>query len=215
MLKQVLNQMPKRALIVAAAVLAALSATAAKAATAAIAVTTVNLRAGPSTTYPVVTVVPAGNAISLHGCNASYSWCDIAYGIHRGWVSAGYVQVIYRSAPVIVTPAVAPRLGIVVVNYDRAYWERHYVRYPWYAPWPYRPVYPPPHRPPLHPLPPPGTTVDRTIRCDHGACTGERVVTGPAGRQAVRERTCSRPDQSCSLSRTGPRGNSHTRIIQR
>lgn len=206
-----------------AVMLAALPAAAQPAAAAsplrAVSLASVNLRAGPSTVYPVVTVIPAGVAISLYGCHAGYSWCDVAFGLHRGWVSAGYVQVVHAGVPVVLTPARAPGLGIVVVTYDRAYWERHYVRYPWYAPWPYRPPYGrpphPPHYPPGHPPLPPGTSVERTLRCADGACTAERVVTGPAGRQASRERTCSRPDRSCSLTRTGPRGNSHSRIIER
>lgn len=199
--------------VLLALALAVAASSAAEAATGAVALGSVNMRAGPSTAYPVVTVVPSGAQIAVHGCNAAYSWCDVALGLHRGWVAASYIQVVYQSGPVVLTPAVAPRVGIVVVAFDRGYWDRYYARYPWYSPWPYRPPtwpLPPPHR-----LPPPGTTVDRTIRCDHGACTANRVVTGPAGQQLSRQRSCSRPDQSCALTRTGPRGNSHTRIIER
>jgi len=205
--------MLRACLILLALVLATLSASVAKAASGAVAIASVNLRAGPSTAYPVVTVVAAGTGVTLYGCTAGYAWCDVAVGPHRGWLAANYVQVTYRSTPVVLTPTLAPRLGIIVLTYDRAYWDRHYVRYPWYAPWPYRPRYYPPSR--LPPVATPGTTVDRSIRCDHGACTAERIVTGPDGRQISRERTCSRPDRSCSVTRTGPRGNSHTRIIAR
>lgn len=81
-----------------AAVLILAGASAAAAATTAVATANVNLRAGPSTAYPAVTVVPAGTAITTFGCVSGYSWCDIGFGTYRGWVAASYIQVIYRGA---------------------------------------------------------------------------------------------------------------------
>ncbi|WP_117193892.1 SH3 domain-containing protein [Rhizobium terrae] len=216
-------------LLLAFAILAGMTSAAA-AATAAIATGNVNLRAGPSTAYPVVTVVPAGARITAYGCIDGYSWCDISLGAYRGWVSASYIQVTYHGAPVVLTPAVAPRIGLVVIAYDRAYWDRYYVRYPWYHAWRY---HPPAIAPRLG-------SFDRTVRCADGACTAtrstsgirgglathtrtcsggectaERQWTGPRGNSGSRVRNCSRADQSCSVVRTGPRGNTHTRLLQR
>ena len=74
----------------------------ASAASAAVATADVNMRAGPSTAYPVVTVVPQGAAIVTFGCVADYSWCDVGFAGKRGWVSAHYMQVVWRGAPVVV-----------------------------------------------------------------------------------------------------------------
>jgi len=122
----------------AAAMLAALAFLPVQAQAATVtAVTTadINLRAGPATSYPVVVVLPARAGITVHGCLDDYSWCDIAWGAERGWVSASYLTVIYRSAPVVITPVVATRVGVGVVVYSEAYWRRHYVGRPWYRHW--------------------------------------------------------------------------------
>ncbi|MEQ1408263.1 SH3 domain-containing protein [Neorhizobium sp. Rsf11] len=218
-----------RKLLFALAMLAGMSSVAA-AATAAVATGNVNLRAGPSTAYPVVTVVPVGARITTYGCVAGYSWCDISLGVYRGWVSANYIQVVYRGAPVVLTPVVAPRIGIVVVGYNRAYWDRYYVRYPWYHTWRYHPPVAAPRV----------NSFDRSVNCANGACTATRSTTGiyggsaahtrtcsggecaatrevvgPRGNTTSRVRNCSRPDQSCSVTRTGPRGNTRTRLFER
>lgn len=199
------------------------------AATVAVATGNVNLRAGPSTAYPVVTVVPAGARILTHGCLAGYSWCDIAFGNARGWVAASYIQVVYKGGPVVLTPAIAPAVGVAVAAYNRAYWDAYYPAYPWYGAWAryYRPyaVAPPPRI----------TSHERSVTCADGSCTGTRSTTGfyggstsqtrscadgtcsatrqtvgPYGNAASRVRTCSANDHSCSVTRTGPRGGTAT-----
>lgn len=37
----------------------------------------VNLRAGPALSYPVVDRLPAGAHLVLHGCVAGYAWCEV------------------------------------------------------------------------------------------------------------------------------------------
>ncbi len=202
------------------------------AATMMVATGNVNLRAGPSTAYPVVTVVPAGAQVQTHGCLAGITWCDISLGPFRGWVAAPYVQVVYRGAPVVLTPVVAPAVGVAVVSFNRAYWDRYYVAYPWYGSW--ARYAPPPYRPGRV------TTYDRAVTCAGGACTATRSatgvyggsasqtrtcangtctanrnVTGPAGNTASRSRTCSRADQSCDVTRVGPHGGTATRSFGR
>lgn len=222
-----------RMLVILLALLAG-SLSAASAATVAVATSNVNLRAGPSTAYPALTVVPAGASIVTHGCIRGYTWCDIAFGSFRGWVSAGYIQVVYRGAPVVLTPAVAPVVGVVVVPFGRAYWDTWYAAYPWYGHWAayYRPV-------PVAPAPR-VTDVNRSVTCTGagctasrsatgyyggsasqsrscagGECTATRSATGPYGASASRTRTCNPGDQSCSVTRTGPRGATGTRVYQR
>jgi len=93
----------------------------------------VNLRAGPSVGYPVVAGLPGRAAVTVYGCTANVAWCDVSWGRERGWVAANYVQIMYRGAPVIVTPAVAPVIGVVAFN--QAYWHSYYVGRPWYGQW--------------------------------------------------------------------------------
>lgn len=80
--------------LLSALAILAVAATVATAATVAVATGNVNLRAGPSTAYPVVTVVPAGSRIVTHGCVAGYSWCDIAYAP----IAAGSPRPMSRSS---------------------------------------------------------------------------------------------------------------------
>ncbi|MEH2698636.1 MULTISPECIES: SH3 domain-containing protein [Rhizobium] len=201
----------------------------AAAATVAVATGNVNLRAGPSTAYPVVAVVPVGARIVTPGCLSGYIWCDIGFGSYRGWVSARYVQVVYSGAPVVLSPAVAAGVGVAVVAFNKAYWDNYYVGYPWYRSWS---VYAVPPRAAYGVYP--RARVDsygRSVECADGSCTATRGVTGiyggssqqtrtcadgtctatrntvgPHGGTASRTRTCSRADASCSITRTGPRG---------
>lgn len=213
-----------RRLIAAAALSLALSS-AAFAATPAITVGTVNLRAGPSTAYPVVTVVTTGTRIVTHGCLAGYTWCDVGVGPLRGWMSARWILVSQANTTVVLTPAVATAVGIGIVGYSRAYWDSYYVGYPWYRSWA------------VHgPAPGPvyggrvtshsrdidcadgtctgsrsttgwrGGSTSQTRTCTDGSCTATRETVGPYGGTAGRTRSCSRDDRSCSLSRTGPNG---------
>ena len=209
--------------------------TAASASTVAVSTANVNLRAGPATSYPVVTVVPQGTRIVTHGCAADYRWCDVAFGQYRGWVSASYIQVVYNGETVILSSAVAPAVGVTVVSYDRVYWDTYYVTQPWYGSWTtyYRPYVP---------AAPRVTSTSRSATCADGSCTGTRAATGiyggttsqtrncangecsatrqtvgPYGNSASRVRSCSAGDRSCTMTRTGPRGGtaSGTRTFSR
>lgn len=189
-----------RKLILAAALIVA-GATAGAAATTAIATANVNLRAGPSTSYPAVTVVPAGMTIATYGCISGYSWCDIGFGPYRGWVAASYVQVIYRGSPVVLTAPVAPVVGITVVSFNRAYWDRYYTAYPWYGRWGAYPPYRAPHV----------TSAYRDVTCANGSCTAVRGANGYYGGATNQVRTCT--TGSCTATRVtvGPRGGTATR----
>ncbi len=66
----------------------------AQAAANAIATADVNLRAGPSTGYPVVDVVDGGNNVTVYGCLEDGSWCDVSYHGARGWISANYLAYL-------------------------------------------------------------------------------------------------------------------------
>ncbi|MFK0332794.1 SH3 domain-containing protein [Rhizobium sp. NPDC090275] len=93
------------------------------------------MRAGPSTAYPVVVGLPSRAALSVHGCTTNTSWCDVSWGRERGWVSANYVQVVYRGVPTVVAPVIAPAVGITVVSFNETYWNTYYFGRPWYGQW--------------------------------------------------------------------------------
>lgn len=141
-----------------------------------VATATVNMRAGPSTTYPVVRIVPAGSTVATYGCVADYSWCDVDFGGARGWVSASYLTTVVHGAKVVVSPTV----GFPVVAYaPAAYWDRYYVGYPWYA---RGPAYYGPYRAPVRAYAPPRRYGPAPYRgaCRDG-CAGSTTVTGPNG----------------------------------
>lgn len=87
----------------------------------------VNMRSGPSTQYPAVTVIPFGTPIEIHGCLADIPWCDVSYYYGRGWVAARYVQVEYRQSRVYLEPDYYDTLGIPFVTFEvGTYWDRYY-----------------------------------------------------------------------------------------
>ena len=115
----------------------------------------VNLRAGPARDYPLVASLPPGVAITVQGCIAGYSWCDvIGPAGERGWIYAGKIVYPYQAGyvPVIQYGAV---IGIPIVTFViGSYWGDYYRGRPWYgniSRWEH-------HRPPPRPIivrPPP------------------------------------------------------------
>lgn len=98
-------------------------------------VTSVNLRAGPGTWYPVVTAMPPSAALTIYGCLDAASWCDVSWGGARGWVSSNYVSVYYQGQTVAISPALIPMIGLTVVAFNQAYWNNHYASQPWHGQW--------------------------------------------------------------------------------
>lgn len=96
------------------------------------AVANVNERAGPSTAYPSVAVIPAGAPIVIYGCLSDDTWCDVSWGPNRGWMSAAYIQVTYQSRRVPLNNYISP-LGIpfVVFSFD-TYWGDYYRHRPFF-----------------------------------------------------------------------------------
>lgn len=82
----------------------------------------VNLRAGPSTSYPAVTTIAAGSSVNIHGCLSGYSWCDVTWRHNRGWVSSHFLQARYQSRRVRVVEAAPP---IISFNFS-TYWSNNY-----------------------------------------------------------------------------------------
>jgi uncharacterized protein YraI len=87
----------------------------------------VNMRAGPSTQYPAVAVIPAGESLEIHGCLADVPWCDVEFYGGRGWVAGRYVQALYQRRRVYVGPEYYRPLGIPTIVFSVGnYWDRYY-----------------------------------------------------------------------------------------
>jgi uncharacterized protein YraI len=127
---------PVAALFLALSILLSLGGfTRASAAIGGVALTSVNLRAGPSTGYPVVMTMPQSASLNVYGCIADRSWCDVSWSGSRGWVAASYIQVYYNGRPTVLTAAIVPAVGIATVAFGAAYWDAHYHSQPWYGHW--------------------------------------------------------------------------------
>lgn len=109
----------------------------------------VNVRAGPARDYPLVTVLPAAYVVSVQGCLAEYTWCDIVAGASRGWVYAGNLDYFHHGRHVPL-PDYGSVAGVPVVGFLlEDYWRVHYQDRPWYAErdrWAFRAGPPPPPR---------------------------------------------------------------------
>jgi uncharacterized protein YraI len=88
--------------------------------------TGLNLRAGPSTSYPAVVTMRGGDPVTIYGCLSGWSWCDIDWHGNRGWAAGQYLQVTYRQhrQPILSygryfnVPSLSFSIG--------TYWNQHY-----------------------------------------------------------------------------------------
>jgi uncharacterized protein YraI len=88
--------------------------------------TNLNLRAGPSTSFPVVDTLPAGARVNIHGCLSGYSWCDVGWRGERGWVAGRYLDFVYRGRRVLL-PEYAVEVGFPIVTFAvGSYWNHYY-----------------------------------------------------------------------------------------
>ena len=84
-----------------------------------------NLRAGPGTYYPAVTVMHAGDRVEIYGCLPGWTWCDINWHGFRGWAAGRYLQVIYLSRPQPVY--LYGSIGVPFISFNiNIYWTQHY-----------------------------------------------------------------------------------------
>jgi uncharacterized protein YraI len=92
----------------------------------AFATTNVNLRAGPSTSYPAVNVVRGGDDVEVFGCLSNRSWCDVDYYGQRGWMSSNYLA-FGQGSQRYTGVRVVERIRAPVVTFEVGnYWDDHY-----------------------------------------------------------------------------------------
>jgi uncharacterized protein YraI len=87
----------------------------------------VNMRSGPSTQYPAVTMIPVGTPLEINGCLNETPWCDVSFLGGRGWVAGQYIQATYQSRRIYVGPRYYRPLGIPTITFNlNDYWDRYY-----------------------------------------------------------------------------------------
>ena len=92
----------------------------------------VNLRAGPDTIYPAVTVLPINTSLTVFGCDAVQAWCDVEANGARGWVAAQFIN--YAAPQPIPLPQAVATVQVPVVTYEVGpYWDTHYTTQPFYS----------------------------------------------------------------------------------
>lgn len=92
-----------------------------------------NLRAGPAKDYPLVAQLAPGTPVTVMGCVAGYSWCDVALPNLRGWVYAGRLNYAYQGGYVpLLNYGVTIGLPIVTFSIG-SYWDNYYRGRPWYS----------------------------------------------------------------------------------
>lgn len=92
----------------------------------------VNSRAGPSVNFPRVTTLPAGVAVTIHGCLNNLGWCDTSWRGQRGWVSGRYLEYLYDDRRVLVQDY-GRTIGIPIISFQfGSYWDHHYADRDWY-----------------------------------------------------------------------------------
>ncbi|HEY9010321.1 MAG TPA: SH3 domain-containing protein [Devosia sp.] len=113
------------------------------------ALTTLNVRSGPGTAFPVIDVLRPGEGVAVAGCRPG--WCFIRSRHGEGWASAGYLAGLVDhpvDAVVVVHPADVVVVDRVVVVERR----RHKPVARWPEPW-NEPTYPPRRLPSPYPYP--------------------------------------------------------------
>ncbi|HNW10046.1 MAG TPA: SH3 domain-containing protein, partial [Candidatus Rifleibacterium sp.] len=62
----------------------------------------VNMRAGPDRSFPLVAWIPAGTPVQVFGCLDGWRWCDVQWGFNRGFVWSQFLQTSFGPQPSII-----------------------------------------------------------------------------------------------------------------
>jgi len=158
----------------------------------------VNVRAGPDTSYPAVATLGGGAPVEVMGCLDDWSWCDVVFGYNRGWVYAPYLTYVYQGARVPFY-TYAPSFGIPIVAFSLgSYWDRYYRGRSWYGRRDYWERREPRHVRPAGP--PPRAFSERS---DY---QGRRGASGPPAYTGNRETPTGRPSREGATPSPDRRG---------
>ena len=93
----------------------------------------VNVRSGPDSIFPTVTWLMGGTSVTVEGCTATWRWCDVIAGRHRGWVYTRYLSTPLNGTAVTVIKG-GPASGLPQVEFSLGpYWDTHYREQNWFA----------------------------------------------------------------------------------
>lgn len=127
------GQMRRYLMPLAASFVAVVAAPSLAAAQDAIVTADLNMRAGPSTSFPVVDVIPESAPVDVHGCLSGYSWCDVSSRGSRGWVSASFLSYAAGGSYVPLIEHTSD-VEIPIITYSVGpYWDTYYRDRPWYG----------------------------------------------------------------------------------
>jgi uncharacterized protein YraI len=134
----------------------------------------INVRAGPDTSYPPVATLGGGAPVQVMGCLDDWSWCDVVFGDNRGWAYAPYLNYVYQGARVPFY-TYAPSFGIPIISFSLgSYWDRYYRGRSWYGRRDYWESRAPQH---VRPSGPPPRATAPTLR-ERSATQGNRAPSG-------------------------------------
>lgn len=94
----------------------------------------VNMRAGPGSRFPVVTTIPEGREVFIHGCLSDFDWCDVSWRRDRGWVFSDFLEGSYGQSYVPFYEY-RRRTNLPVITFGFGYWDRHYRNRSWFDDW--------------------------------------------------------------------------------
>ncbi|MEX1248926.1 MAG: SH3 domain-containing protein [Anaerolineales bacterium] len=70
-----------------------------------------NMRAGDSTAYGIMTVIPGGESVHVIGINAAGTWYQVSYHDAVGWISVDFTTGDTPVGLPVATPSAAPSSG--------------------------------------------------------------------------------------------------------
>jgi uncharacterized protein YraI len=120
--KEAVRRLIFRRLFVLAVILL-LPANAFAAALAYVSASALNLRIGPGTNYQIITSLPEGTPVAIHGYGSRGHWCDVSVDDLRGWVWCGYLDSGVTGPILTWGPVLG--LSILAYSYDD-YYDRYY-----------------------------------------------------------------------------------------
>lgn len=79
--------------------------------------TDLNLRSGPGPGFAVIGVIPANSEVTVEGCLAAASWCQVTHAGVQGWASGEYLSFVENDAPVVLYPN-RDRIQVETLTYE-------------------------------------------------------------------------------------------------
>lgn len=86
------------------------------------------MRAAPNRDFPTVVSMRMNTPVNVHGCLDTHDWCDVSYGMDRGWIRAEDIEMWDDGRRYVFEE----RSGLPRVSFSFGYWDSNYRDRPWY-----------------------------------------------------------------------------------